>query len=251
MIKPLQLFMIIGLLLLASCGSVESPQAIAGSLASRPEQALVRRAFYITRHGQTDQNVLKIVGDERAQLTEAGKQSAVSLSDTLYVLFSHPDSRVYLVSSNLARAKETARLIGRNSIKVIADSRLNERVSGKLATMPAEEVGKLLTLLESNHLEHYLALMGTESAESHITRTREAINYHLSHAPKSKTPVFVSHLKSMLEIAYLAGFETQHFDNTTLYYFEPCAVENWAVSRVFLDNYGIQRNVIQSCPTTL
>ncbi|MEQ1789117.1 MAG: histidine phosphatase family protein [Rickettsiales bacterium] len=214
---------------------------LSGCVNSLPttETPLVRKAFYITRHGQTDQNVQKIVGNDKAKLTEAGRASAIKLSDTLFAIFESPNEQVYLVSSNLVRSKETARLIGKNSIKVIADNQLNERISGRLVTMPVEDTGKFLKLLEDNNLENFLVPLETESAENHISRTIQGINYHLQNAPIGKTPVFISHLKSMLEIAKIAGHEVEKFDNTTLYYFEPSVYGNWNISKITLENDGI------------
>lgn len=222
---------IAGLLMLSGC--VNSPPTT--------ETPLVRKAFYITRHGQTNQNVQKIVGNDKAKLTEDGKASAIKLSDTLFAIFENPKEQVYLVSSNLKRAKETARLMGKNSIKVIADNRLNERVSGRLSAMPVTDTGKFLKLLEDNHLEEFLVPLETESAEKHIVRTTQGINYHLQHTPTGKTPVFVSHLKSMLEIVKIAGHEVEKFDNTTLYYFEPNADGDWIISKITLENGEIAK----------
>jgi len=213
---------ITGLLILSGCTN---------SLPTADYQ-LIRKSFYITRHGQTDQNVQKIVGNDKATLTEAGRKSAIKLSDTLFAIFESPKDEVYLVSSNLERSKKTAQLLGRNSIKVIADNRLNERISGRLVTMPVEDTGKFLKLLEDNNLENFLVPLETESAENHISRTIQGINYHLQNVPISKTPVFISHLKSMLEIAKIAGHEVEKFDNTTLYYFEPSVNGNWNISKI-------------------
>lgn len=220
---------ITGLLILSGC---------ANSLPATDYQ-LVRKPFYITRHGQTDQNVQKIVGDDKAKLTEKGRQSAIKLSNTLFAIFESPKDEVYLVSSNLERSKETARLMGRNTIKVIADNRLNERVSGRLSSMPVEDTSKFLKLLEDNHLENFLVPLETESAENHIARTTQGINYYLKNTPTDKTPVFISHLKSMLEIAKIVGHEVEKFDNTTLYYFEPSVNGNWNISKITLENDGI------------
>lgn len=220
---------IAGLLIISGC---------ANSLPTTDYQ-LTRKPFYITRHGQTDQNVQKIVGNDKAKLTEAGRQSAIKLSNTLFAIFESPKTQVYLVSSNLERSKETAKLMGKNSIKIITDNRLNERVSGRLATMPVADTGKLLKLLKDNHLENFLVPLETESAESHISRTIQGINYYLQNTPTGKAPVFVSHLKSMLEIAKIVGHEVEKFDNTTLYYFEPSVNGNWNISKITLENDGI------------
>jgi hypothetical protein len=98
--------------------------------------------------------------------------------------------------------------------------------------MPVEDTGKFLKLLEDNNLENFLVPLETESAENHISRTIQGINYHLQNVPISKTPVFISHLKSMLEIAKIAGHEVEKFDNTTLYYFEPSVNGNWNISKI-------------------
>jgi hypothetical protein len=105
--------------------------------------------------------------------------------------------------------------------------------------MPVEDTGKFLKLLEDNNLENFLVPLETESAENHISRTIQGINYHLQNAPIGKTPVFISHLKSMLEIAKIAGHEVEKFDNTTLYYFEPSVNGNWNISKITLENDGI------------
>ena len=219
---------------------------LSGCINSLPttDYQLTRKPFYITRHGQTDQNIQKIVGNDKAKLTEEGWQSAIKLSDTLFAIFESPNEQVYLVSSNLERSKETARLIGKNSIKVIADNNLNERISGRLATMPVADTGKFLKLLEDNHLENFLVPLETESAKNHIYRTTQGINYYLQNTPTGKTPVFVSHLKSMLEIAKIAGHEVEKFDNTTLYYFEPSVDGNWNISKITLENDGIKIETI-------
>lgn len=202
------------------------------AIAAEPTAHLVRREFYITRHGQSDHNARGIVGNEKAELTAEGRAAAKALSASFFAVFPEPQKQVYLVSSDLKRAKDTAALLSRGQVKVIADARLNERVSGDLWEVEKSEAGRLLVLLKEGNAEYVLDLLGTERAESHIARITEGTNFHLRQAPPGMTPVFVSHLKTMLELAALAGHQVENFDNTTLFHFIPEGDHGWVIKKV-------------------
>lgn len=83
--------------------------------------------IYITRHGQTNWNVLKkVMGRCNEPLNEIGKKEAKEVSKKL------KDTHIDLIiSSPLDRAKETALEINKNkNVDIIYDDRIIERDFG-------------------------------------------------------------------------------------------------------------------------
>lgn len=84
---------------------------------------------YITRHGQTDWNILhKVQGKADIELNEVGKDQAIETGRKLL-----NEKIDLIICSPLIRARETAKLInnGRN-IPIIYDEKISERNFGEL-----------------------------------------------------------------------------------------------------------------------
>lgn len=92
--------------------------------------------IYITRHGQTNWNVLKkVMGRCNEPLNEIGKSQAKEVSKKL------KDTHIDLIiSSPLARAKETALEINKNkNVDIIYDDRIIERDFGEFEGLETKE----------------------------------------------------------------------------------------------------------------
>lgn len=83
--------------------------------------------FVVIRHGETHWNIEKrIQGQHDSPLTEAGRRQAQALGERLA-----RDRFDLMVSSDLGRAMETARLVGEaTGLEPLADARLRERGFG-------------------------------------------------------------------------------------------------------------------------
>lgn len=88
--------------------------------------------LYITRHGQTDGNLYKIMdGIRDIDLNEKGKEQASITRDNL------KDKKIDLIiCSPLSRTKQTMEIINVNNIQVIYDNRIMERDCGEFEGKP-------------------------------------------------------------------------------------------------------------------
>jgi broad specificity phosphatase PhoE len=92
--------------------------------------------LYLIRHGETEWNTLsKIQGSSDIALNHKGEQEARFLGRFLWNL---PLTRI--ISSDLARALKTARLIANKSVPVTTDPRLRERTFGKYEGLGRSEI---------------------------------------------------------------------------------------------------------------
>ena len=83
--------------------------------------------FFVTRHGETDWNVLnKVCGRTEVELTEKGRMQAAELADRL------ADKEIdVIISSPMKRAWETSRIIAeRCKVQIVIDDRLIEQDYG-------------------------------------------------------------------------------------------------------------------------
>jgi broad specificity phosphatase PhoE len=94
----------------------------------------MRQPVYLVRHGQSEWNVLRLTQGQTThpRLTALGREQAATAAETL----AHdvgPDLTVRLVTSDLVRAVETARIIGdRLGVAPEPDARLREQHLGHL-----------------------------------------------------------------------------------------------------------------------
>ena len=92
--------------------------------------------IYVTRHGQTEWNVLKKVqGKADISLNEKGIEQAIQTKKEL-----DNEKIDLIICSPLKRAKETAQIINENrNIPIIFDDRISERDFGEFEGMPTTE----------------------------------------------------------------------------------------------------------------
>ena len=96
--------------------------------------------IFITRHGQTNWNVLKkIQGQTDIELNDNGKMQAIEAGKVL-----KNEKIDLIITSPLKRAKETAEIINKNfNVSIIEDKRLMERNFGEFEGTTKEERTKL------------------------------------------------------------------------------------------------------------
>ncbi len=94
--------------------------------------------LYITRHGQTDGNLYKIMdGIRDIDLNEKGKEQAKITRDNL------KNKKIDLIiCSPLSRTRHTMEIINVNNIPVIYDSRIMERDCGEFTGKPFDSVDR-------------------------------------------------------------------------------------------------------------
>lgn len=143
--------------------------------------------MYITRHGQTDWNIdHRLQGQSDIPLNDTGRTQAVSCGEALQ------DAGIQLIiTSPLARAKETARIIGRyvGEVPIVCDELLMERCFGKLE-------GQSMYVSEA---ESYPAEFGVEPKERSYERIRIAVENYRKRYP-DKTILVVTHGGVLFEL---------------------------------------------------
>lgn len=94
--------------------------------------------LYLTRHGETEENVAKILqGHLPGHLSKDGHRQATELAEKITRL--HPAPQ-HLIASDLLRARETTRLANvRTKLPVTFTSLLRERDWGSLTGLPVLE----------------------------------------------------------------------------------------------------------------
>lgn len=140
--------------------------------------------LYITRHGQTDGNVNKIMdGIRDIELNETGKEQAKITRDNL------KDIKFDLIiCSPLSRTKHTMEIINVNNYLVIYDDRIKERDCG-------EFTGKGFESLDRDLYWNYYDKTKYEKAESieHLfNRVYDFLN-EIKEKYKDKTILLVTH----------------------------------------------------------
>lgn len=169
--------------------------------------------LYLIRHGQTEgdlKNVIECNAD--FELSELGYQQAKLLIKELekYSPFD------FIYSSNLKRAKNTAKLIAENfGLNLIIDKRINEKNVGLMAGLSREEAFKKFPL-PNDGLKVYQK-MGGGTGESLLEmefRVKEFFS-ELLDKNKDKTVIVISHggtidlaLKFLLKANHLNQFCT-------------------------------------------
>ncbi len=92
--------------------------------------------IYVTRHGQTDNNIKMIMnGKSNIDINQKGISQAMQARDILSKM--HID---LIFCSPLTRTKHTMQIINQNNIPVIFDNRIVERDCGEFAGYPYSQV---------------------------------------------------------------------------------------------------------------
>ncbi|MDN7242425.1 histidine phosphatase family protein [Planococcus sp. N028] len=164
----------------------------------------------LVRHGITEWNLLGIAqGSSDIALNETGRQQAVALAERLAL-----ESWDMIVSSDLARAKETAQIISdRLNLPIsFLDPRLREMNGGKIEGTTEEE------RLEKWGQNWRALDLGMESSEEVAARASKFLEEILQ-SHKGKRVLIVSHggligitLKSLLP----ERFTKTHMGNTSI-----------------------------------
>ncbi|TSB47780.1 histidine phosphatase family protein [Alkalicoccobacillus porphyridii] len=129
-------------------------------------------AIYLVRHGRDDEGYRG--GWSQRGLIEEGKQQAKKLAAFLK-REEHTFKVNRVMSSDLARALETAEKIGRElNVDVVETDHWRETNNGVLAGMPNEEADQKYPGLYYNSLEMDERFPGGESPNENFTRIKEA-----------------------------------------------------------------------------
>lgn len=151
------------------------------------------RSFYFLRHGETDWNLEKrLQGHTDIPLNANGRRQAAAVVD---VLRRQPIDRI--VTSNLARAHETAMIINKVLRKpIIVDEDLKERNFGVMEGRTQEEVRDFRQIMKMDDLpleeNGYPCAPQAETYADFKTRVTLAINRCL-HDYAGENLLFVSH----------------------------------------------------------
>ena len=150
------------------CGHDE----VIGSLKELQEKAIVSPKFYYLRHGESTSNVTRYIScypeKNPSHLTEKGKKEIKKIAQVL-----KKEKIDLIISSDLARTKETAEIISKAlKIKIIYDARLRETNIGIYNGRLVEEYQKLFDNLDQRYLK---AAEGGENLTEVRKRMLEAL----------------------------------------------------------------------------
>lgn len=152
----------------------------------------------LTRHCETDWNKIKrLQGKTDTPLNDAGKLEARKLAHCLA-----PHAPSVIISSNLARAQETARIIAYHlgGVAIISDERLQECSFGELEGLTLEEIShlygpELSRLIREEFYIYDFRLFGGESRDNIFKRHQAALE-DMKHSPYNSVLV-IGHGKGL------------------------------------------------------
>ncbi len=182
----------------------------------------IARSFYFIRHGQTDWNAEeRFMGSTDISLNSTGREQA---QQALELVQNLPIDMI--VTSSLARAKETADIINKKlQLPIIVDARIKERNFGDLEgkTYAEDLAYKEKILIENPELIEketgHAPPPNGEPYSEFSNRILEAMNEHLNNNPE-KNILFSSH-GAVYILLYKAIFDKAHHpDNACPYLFE-------------------------------
>lgn len=161
----------------------------------------MRSPVYLVRHGQSEWNVLRLTQGQTMHppLTETGRLQAAAAADSLALeLAGRP---VRLLTSDLTRAVETARIIGeRLGVEPALDARLREQHLGSLEGRAHEDSWAQAELHDWSDPE--LPMAGGES----VGAVRRRLAALLSEVGSAVPTVLVSHGDAIRSaVAHLEG----------------------------------------------
>ncbi|MGN6722029.1 MAG: histidine phosphatase family protein [Marmoricola sp.] len=161
---------------------------------------------YLVRHGQSEWNVLRLTQGQTShpRLTALGHAQAVAAAELIardLDALGHTPHRV--VTSDLARARETAEVLGRHlDVTVESDERLREQHLGVLEGRTYEETWAAADALDWSDPE--AAVEGGES----MSAVRRRMTAVLSDLSPDRVHVLVSHGDAIrVALAHLHGQE--------------------------------------------
>lgn len=145
--------------------------------------------IYVVTHAQSEHHVTRVVGGWfDTGLTDLGRIQATQLANRISALTSVSD--LFLVSSDLKRAAETAAIIGNKiGVSVNLDSGFRENSYGIADGKPQNWLDKRIVVApQENRLDHRV-IEGAESKREFVAR----IYASMSKLPMDKDIVIVTH----------------------------------------------------------
>ncbi len=177
---------------------------------------LLRKPFYIMRHGQTTDNAAGMIsgGGRDPDLTELGRTQALAAREFFLRLTPAPTR---IVVSTLKRTHQTATLVtGHNDF--IIEAGLNERYLGHL--------DGTITEAEQKDMQ---PLPGEETSAKQFARVIAAINAHLA---QDGIPLFVCHGGTVRRVMEAVELQSKvSVGNAEIFYCNPLDTL-WAMKRI-------------------
>jgi broad specificity phosphatase PhoE len=147
--------------------------------------------FFLVRHGESTWNVERLIQGhaDDAQLTPRGREQAAGAASTL-----RAEGAVRVVSSDLARASETAQIISQDlALPLSFDEGLRERHYGDLEGRLADDVGALMNdVIDGVIVDASAHPGGGESLEEFLGRSRQTLE-RLARAYPGERVIAVTH----------------------------------------------------------
>lgn len=166
------------------CGNI----SCIGSVKELRERAISGNTYIFVRHGEAENNAKAIVNSDPKiiyHLTEAGKSQAKKTASRL-----KKEKTDMIFSSPVARAKETAEIIGEAlDLEVQFDQHLREHATGEFEGKPEIEFRTAFKTLEKRYSE---SISGSEPFKDVEERVSQFIDY-LNRTYTGKTIVIVTH----------------------------------------------------------
>ncbi len=158
----------------------------------------------LVRHGESDWNVERLVQGQnnRSRLTAVGREQARGVAVTLT-----PHRYEGLVSSDLARARDTAAIIGAAlSLEVHEDARLRERGFGDLEGGPSSGLTSVVTgIVEGVLVDPDCRAPGGESFRDVVERARSTIESLDERWPRQRILVVTHGVMIRAMVAHRTG----------------------------------------------
>lgn len=150
---------------------------------------MARRLVYLTRHGETDWNVAgRWQGHTDVPLNDNGRAQARAVAEAL-----RGEGLPAIVSSDLSRAEETARIIGTSLGIELAyvDADLRERMFGIFEGLTLEECERIHPEAWRGWVEKQVPATGVESPEAVAVRMTAAIGRAAERVARDDSPVLL------------------------------------------------------------
>ena len=187
--------------------------------------------IFVTRHGQTDWNVLKkLQGQTDIALNETGRKQAEEAREKI-----KNEKIDLIITSNLKRARETAEIINNNlNASIIEDQRLLERGCGEYEGTTKDERAKLKEINpEINDIWNYnknVSLDSLETMHELCDRIYEFLD-EIIEKYKDKNILLVTHRGTSLPIiCYLKKYPLEEVvDKDVIKTLENCEIVEFEV----------------------
>lgn len=161
--------------------------------------------FTLVVHCETDWNIAKrFQGHTDIPLNEIGRRQAEELAGTLKMAGITP---TIVVTSTLARAKETGEIIARQfSVSVKTDERLRECCFGTLEGMTKDEIFKKHDEFPLTYMQYDFRKFDGENREDVFARHEAFLKGFVSRHPR-EVPLLVGHRRGFNTLLGGLGFE--------------------------------------------